>query len=63
MPREDVNLSLNTSKMTQDVINHFQQTLLSFNVILILAKSASNAIQQHGLYHQRDATPHHIDEE
>ncbi len=38
-----------------------QQTLITFNVMLILAKPASNAIQQYMGYtiKKRDATPHH----
>ena len=36
----------------------FQETLLRLDIILISVKVASNAIQQYGLYHQTDATPH-----
>jgi hypothetical protein len=40
-----------------------QQTIIIFNDTLILTKLASNANQQHGLNHQRDATPTHTDAE
>jgi len=36
----------------------FQETLLRLDIMLISVKVASNAIQQYGLYHQTDATPH-----
>ena len=32
--------------------------MLRLDIMLISVKVASNAIQQYGLYHQTDATPH-----